>query len=144
MTPVNLIEELKAYLDTDAAVTAALGDRIYNGVAPPSADLPYANFHVGESARQNSYTGVGIDNVKVLFHVRATDSSVTTRLAGLLKSRLLPDRDYTPARFDGPYGREIGRYSDGPDNLDQDPERAPYGADCWVYSFPVVWILARG
>ncbi len=138
-------ESLAAWLSDNADVAALFGTRSYNGEAASDADLPYCTFRLNDSSRLNSFSGrKGVESITVMFEVRAGAANEAASLAAQLKGLLLPASGFDPPPFAGPYGREIGRYTNGPETLAIDPERAPYNADCWCYAFPVVWMVASG
>lgn len=143
--PQTFADDLAAFLAADDAVQAMFPEKTYNGDADPKAELPYLNFVQTDSTSINVIgLARGVDVYTVLFHVRDTDSGRAVRLAERLKDVLLPTPTWTPRPFAGPYGREVGRFTNGPDSNTQDPERASYNADCWCYSFPVVFMVAKG
>jgi hypothetical protein len=141
----NLAEDLIEYLLADATIADLFEGRCYNGDAPREADLPYLTFEKLETNRLNTFkAGCGVTQATIHLHARATSATTAERLSTQLHRRLLASSSYTPAPFNGANSREIGRYTNGPNTTALDPDRAPYGADCWVASFPVTWILAEG
>lgn len=143
--PQTFADDLAAFLAADATVRDLFDGKTFNGEADNDAGLPYLTFVQTDSTSINVIgLAKGVDVFTVQFQVRASDSGATWRAAERLKDVLLPTPAWTPQPFSGPYGREVGRYTNGPDSNELDPERAPYNGDCWCYTFPVVFTIARG